>query len=530
MTRLRALVAAAALSVSAGWLSGCWWTPNPGPAAFDVAARPLQPVGVPASGPVTYVQVTVRAGTAFDPPGKEGLSWLTAQLLRDGGAGARSPEQVDALLDELGTDVEVVVDRELVTLRTRALHEDVAEVGALLADMVLRPSLDPQAFARLRDQSVDQLTRGALADDEALGLAVLEDLLFAGHPYGHPLRGRAGVVPTLSLADVRAFREDRWVRPAVTLGLAGPAVDGAGALDLAAPGGPALAALRDQLSTLPPRLSEPPTPRKVAPVAGRELLLVEKPTESVGVHFGHPLVDADGVDLDRGHPDWPALVLAFTALGEHRQSHGRLYRALRGERGLNYGDYAYIEVYRQAGWSATREVGTARVQNAFYTWLRPTTAENGPFALKAAVSLVEDFVRDGLTPAEFARTRDYLRGRVALWADHPGRRLGWAVEARALGTPDPIVALPAALDGLTLAQVNEAVRRHIRPEDLRIVVVTGDAAAFEAAVTGDAPTPLVVAGEGVAPGSPQATQDAAWAARDLQLRAVHTVAGDGVFR
>ncbi len=259
-------------------------------------------------------------------------------------------------------------------------------------------------------------------------------------------------------------------------------------------------------------------------IEGRELLVVEKSTGSTGVHFGH------GLDLDRSHADWPALMLAFTALGEHRQSHGRLYRALRGERGLNYGDYAYIEAYRQAGWSSTRETGTARRQSLFYTWLRPTTPANGPFALKAAVSMVGTFVEDGLTPEEFATTRDYLRGRVVLWADHPGRRLGWAVEASALGLPDPVSTLPGALDSLTLEDVNGAIQRHVRPADLRIVVVTEDADGFITAVQGEASTPIVYEGEAPEAGSPQGSQDAAWAQVDLRIERARKVGTDGLLR
>jgi len=505
-------------------LTGCWWKAAPGPAAFETAAAPVVPVGVMADGPITYLQVTVAAGTAREPVGQQGVSWLTAHLLRDGGAGDRSPEEVEALLDALGTDVEVVVDRELITLRTRCLHEDVGTLAGLLADMVLRPRLDPVTFRRLRDAQVDHLERGVLSSDEDLGMTVLEDWVFEGHPYGHPLQGRAGTLPVLELDAVEAFLEDRYVRSAVTLGIAGPAVRADGRIDPAGPGGEGLVALRDALSTLAPRQSASTTPRRLPATPGRELLVVEASTESTGIHFGH------GLDLSRDHEDWPALVLAFTAFGEHRQSHGRLYRELRGARGLNYGDYAYVEVYRQVGWSATRETGTARFQNLFYTWLRPTSPENGPFALKAAVSMVEDLVAEGLGPEEFATTRDYLKGRVALWADHPGRRLGWAVEADALGLPDPIDTLPAALDGLTMEGVNAALERHIRPDELRIVVVTGDGEAFLSAVLGEGPTPRVRPDEAPAVASSEAAQDAAWADLDLGLDRARVVGTDALLR
>ena len=41
----------------------------------------------------------------------------------------------------------------------------------------------------------------------------------------------------------------------------------------------------------------------------------------------------------------PALLLAASYLGQHRMSGGVLYDELREKRGLNYGDYAYIEYF-----------------------------------------------------------------------------------------------------------------------------------------------------------------------------------------
>ena len=222
---------------------------------------------------------------------------------------------------------------------------------------------------------------------------------------------------------------------------------------------------------------------------------------------------------------------AFTALGEHRQGHGRLYQALREERGLNYGDYAYIERYTQAGWSSRQETGTGRVQNPFYVWLRPTSADNGPFALRGATRLIEAFVAEGLSEDEFGLTQTYLQGRVALWADDPGRRLGWAVEARAMGWPDPIDDLPARIAALDRDTVNTAISTHIHPEDLRYVVVTGDAEAFIAAVSDDQPSPLVTAGTTPPePGSPRAEEDAAWAAHVVGWTETATVPSEDVFR
>lgn len=508
-----------------GLATACAPLPQRGPAAAAVAERPVALVTVPQGGPTTWVQIAVRAGSAFDPVGKDGLASLSARLLREGGAGDRSPEDVDDLLYRLGTDVEVVVGKELVTIRTRALNEDLGELLPVVADMITAPARDGAALVRLRDEAADHLRKGLLESDEALGQEVFDTWLYEAHPYGHPVEGRAGTIDALDGEDVEAFLGSAYLRSAVTLGISGPAALPDGRIDPSAPGGDALVALRQSLSTLPAAILDPPTPRRVPVVEGRELLVVEKPGSGTGIHFGHPTA------LHRAHPDWPAMLLAMTAFGEHRQSHGRLYRELRGARGLNYGDYAYIERFEQAGWSSDQETGTGRLQNPFTVWVRPTTVRNGPFALRGALALTEELVQDGLGEDEFTRVQEYLGGRLLLWAVDPGRRLGWALEAGAMGWPDPLATLPEQVAALDRATVNAALQEHLHPDDLRIVVVTPEGEDFAKAVSPDT-TSLILYEDGAAPpaDSEQARRDAAWSKLPVRLEASRVIPADGVLQ
>ncbi|MFT5681930.1 MAG: zinc protease [Myxococcota bacterium] len=516
-------------------LSGCFWQRAPGPVPADIAEGTVARIGHRVDGPLAWVNLTVRAGSAHDPIGQEGLAWLTAGMLREGGAGGRTAEEVEAELYALGTDIDVLVDREQVTFRTKCLAEDLDAVADLLGDMVLEPALEADTMTRLLESAQDWLTRGVTDSDERLGMAVFDDWLFTGHPYGHPVEGRSGVVGLLTRADVEGFLADRYVRPAMVVGMAGPMVDGQEILTHAT-GAAAAATLIARLSTeTSTNLYRDVTPRPVPGVSGRSLLVVEKSTEATGLHLGHDTA------LTPEHTDWPAMVLAMVAFGEHRQSHGRLYQALRGTRGLNYGDYAYVGIYRQAGWSSEREPASDRLSSPFYVWIRPTDAVNGPFALKAAVTMIEELAATGLTADEFTVMQQYLSGRISLWASDPGRRLGFAVSATVMGWSDPLDTLPAQIEALTLEQVNAAITRHIRPDDLRIVAVTGDGAAFIAAVDPDDSEEKQSEGEGSGPSivyttaapevdSPQHTRDLEFSRYDLDLKQTSVLTTEELFR
>ncbi len=481
--------------------------PSPADELQMLKGQVVQPVE---GGKVVYLQTTVRAGSAYDPTGQEGLAWITAQMLRQGGTAELNPEQVDAAIYDLAAQVDLVIDKEMVTFRGKALAKDADSFVPLMASMVTEPAWNEAAFERLRSDAVEALTNGIMSSDEMLGDMLLDIWLHEGHPYGHPIQGRVGALEALTLDAVKDFHAQAYVKSVITLGVAGPDADTLATNYIQAFDG--------MPATRP--LEATPKPRPI--VDDTRLLIVEKPAESTGIHFGHPLA------VDRDHPDYAALTLAVTALGEHRQGHGRLFSTMRTDRGLNYGDYSYIEHYVQVGWSATKELGTSRVQNQFYVWIRPTSVANGPFATKLALHLVEELVSEGLGKDEFEDIQTYMLARVGLWAQEPGRRLGFAIEAEAMDYPDLLEMLPAQLEALTLEQVNAAIAAHISTESLRVVVVTEDGSDYAKRLIEDSSSPIVY--NGMQPDEEQATVDEQIAAKTIAFDSWSVVPAEGIFR
>ena len=443
---------------------------------------------------VIYLQATILAGSAADPIGQEGVAYLTARMLREGGAGARSSAEVDALLSEMAATVQVIVDKDLVTFRGKALASDADRFVPLFTDMLANPAWDVTRFEQLREQSIQRLGTRLLADTESLGDAALDSWLNEGHPYGHTVQGRTGALEVLTLEEAQAFYAKAYVREAVTIGIAG---------DVAAQG-----ALIEGLMALPVGRRLNPTPRSRPPVEGRALAIIQGSGDSVGWHMGHP------IDVDRDHQDYPALLLGLSAFGEHRQSWGTMFQVMRTERGLNYGDYAYLEHYRQVGGSDVQELGTLRLQPQFSMWLRPIQPENAAFALKLALTLVEQLVEDGLDSGHFERMQQSLVKRTQTMARDPGRRLGFAVDAAVMGHPNRLEMGPA-LQALTLEQVNSALRTHVHPDKLKIVGVAPEPESLLATLFEDSPTPIVYAD--VTPSPEQDLLDQRVAASSAQL-------------
>jgi zinc protease len=229
--------------------------------------------------------------------------------------------------------------------------------------------------------------------------------------------------------------------------------------------------------------------RATLPAAARHearVWIVEKPeAASTAVSLGLP------IDVTRAHPDYPALLLASAYFGQHRQFAGRLMQKMRGDRGLNYGDYAYVEHFVQDGWSRYPRPNIARRQQHFSMWLRPVPHDKAHFAIRMAVRELRDLVACGLTEADFTRIREFASQYLALYLQTDSRRLGFAIDDRFYAQEDAWLArVREAWSRLTVAEVNAAIARHLDPARLEIAVVTSDGAALRDALASERPSPI----------------------------------------
>ena len=216
--------------------------------------------------------------------------------------------------------------------------------------------------------------------------------------------------------------------------------------------------------------------------------MVEKPTASTAISVGFPL------GVVRGAREWYALAIANSWLGEHRNSSGRLYQVIREQRGLNYGDYTYIEAYPNGGVRMTPPQNVARRSQLFELWIRPVPHEARHFALRAALREVDHLVNHGMTAEQFEERRQFLKKYVLHYAATTGERLGYAIDDAFYGLSEPhLVQFRRLMDELTLAEVNAALKKHWQLGNLKIVAVTQGAAAFADALVADAASPITYA-------------------------------------
>ena len=437
--------------------------PGVAPRAAQLSKLPDLPLlAQPSRSALVNLDVVFRAGSMDDPAGKEGLAALAAAMVS--GAGTRSRSYAEALKASAacGGALQDQVDKELTSFTLTAPRLKAGEALDLALEHLLAPGLRDEDFERLKTQQLNALNVALKANnDEELGKLALEAALFP-EPYGHPVLGTAAGLQAITLEDVRAFIQARYTRAALQAGLAGAFDPEDRACVLRA-----LGSLPEGSGTRPAL----PSPRTHA--ASRVRIIV-KDTRATAISLGFPL------PVDRRSPDFAALWVATSWLGEHRNATAHLYQRLRELRGLNYGDYAYLEPFPWSGFQSQRQPGFQRGLNTFQVWIRPVAPANGAFAAKAALFELDRLVRHGLDEASFQASRTYLVKFLAHLTDTGAKRLGHDLDMRLQGFDTGFAAtLAPRLQALTRDQVNQAVARYLRTDRLDLAVVTRDGEGFK---------------------------------------------------
>lgn len=462
----------AALSAFALAMAACS-APAPDPAAQQATGKVVQ-LPVP-DDPTISFSISWRAGSQNDPPGKEGLAALTGALIAQGSTTALSYQAILEKLYPIASSYTVRVDKELTTLSGRTHRDNLETFFQLFTEAYLAPAFLAEDFDRLRSNQRNTLENDLrYAQDEVLAKDTLTAFVFAGTRYAHPIEGTVAGVSALTPDDVKAFYAEHYRGENATLALGGgyqPALVDRFAATLAKlPAGPALA---------PPDVTPPP-------IEGWRVRLVSKPGADASISFGFPIA------LRRGERDFYALWLANSWLGEHRNSSSHLYGVIREKRGLNYGDYSYVEAFPDGHFLQMPPTGIVRRQQMFEVWIRTLPNENAVFAIRAALREIERLIEQGLSEQEFELTRAFLSKYVLNFATNTETRLGYRVDDffYGVGGAGHLARFGEILPTLTRDEVNAAIKKHLQLDRLKLAIVTGEAAKLSETLTTNAPSPI----------------------------------------
>lgn len=176
-----------------------------------------------------------------------------------------------------------------------------------------------------------------------------------------------------------------------------------------------------------------------------------KDTEQAYIYFGSPF----DISYDSEN-NYKAKVASFILGGSGFGS--RLMEEIRVKNGLAYSAYGYI---------------TTQKSHSYFTGYLQTKIENEQKAKNMVISVIADFVKNGVTQEELDAAKSFLKGseplRVETFSQRLGRSFNLFYKNQAQDYPQKELAL---IDELELEDLNQFIQSHTEINNLTFSIVT----------------------------------------------------------
>jgi predicted Zn-dependent peptidase len=393
--------------------------------------------------PIVSFNFIMKAGSVGDPAGKEGVSSLTADLLRRG-TRSRTSDRVSSELDFIGGQFDMAASTDFTAGSAEFLQKDLQKGMDIVSDVLLNPIFPEDELSKAVQRNIDGIKSAKDRASNVIGL-YFNAYLYGNHPYARPVGGDERSLAAISRADVVKFYETYYAPSNFILAAAG---------DFNTAQLRALIEERFKAWTSRPApgisVSEP------RPSSGKRLLLIDKP-DSTQTYFY-----IGNLGISRTNPDRVAISVVNTLFGGRFTS--RLNTMLRIESGLTYGASSQFVQRRLSG----------PFQISSYT--RNETTEK---AIDGALEVLKTLHTEGISEAELQSVKAYMKGQFPPTIETTDSLASVLTRQEYYGLDESDVnAYSARIDAVTLNEARRIIDKYYPKEDL-VFVFLGKASEIE---------------------------------------------------
>lgn len=409
--------------------------------------KPQQPKRIPLkNGIVLFLQedhelpfvsgsVLIPGGSRDEDPAKCGMVDLYGQTWRTSGTKTMSGDAMDDLLESKAAHIETGGDLDSTAVSWESLKADTNQVYDLAMDLLFHPKFDQQKLRLAQQQSATGIVRrnddeGQIAAREAIKLVYGATSPYARQP-------ELSTISKVTIADLEAWH-DSTIKGKLIVAVSGD-------FDPAE----MEARLRATFEKLP---AAKPNPVHHDDVAG------PKP----GVYFvnkedvNQSNVEIVGVGLDRHNPDIPSVAMMNDVFGGGFSS--RLFQTVRTRYGLAYAVGGGLSF-------AWDHPGT------FDAMVMPRSDKTVE-AIQRTYDVLNSLVTQPFTEDELKRAKDNILNSFLFRYDTKDKVLAERVRLEFYGyPPDYLETYKAALEKVTVSDLNAVAKKYIHPDKYAVLVV-----------------------------------------------------------
>lgn len=400
------------------------------PSGLRVAVDPMPNVRSAAVG------VWIAAGSRQEIPGLEGAAHMWEHMAFKG-TERRTALDIARALDRLGGLSNAFTGREDTCFHARVVDTSLPEAFDILADLVLRPLLDPAELS-LEKGVVQQEIAAVDETPEEFAFETFWQSLWDAASVAHPILGTTASVEGLSRDSLLGWRAAHHTADRII-------VAAAGAIE---PATFCLAAAEAFAGLSASRPASPPLP----PAFRARCLAVERDVEQAHILLAYPAASL----AEPARYAWSCL---SALLGGQMSS--RLFQEVREKRGLAYSISSHPQ--------ALTDCGILEIYAA-------TTPEKTGELLSVLRREIETVAGGDVGAEELAHAKEHLAGLLLLGAESTEERmLRMAKNVAIHDRHIPVEEAVAGIEAVTLDEVRAVAEGLSRLEDAALLVLAPEA-------------------------------------------------------
>jgi zinc protease len=389
------------------------------------------------SSPTVTLQGNITAGTEFDSTTKAGVSGLTASNLMNGTT-SKSALELAKGLENRGASLGFSASREGVTIGGNALDEDLPVLIQTLGDVLQNANFPAKDFTNSRQRALTAL-QAELDNPSAVARRRFQQTIY---PKNHPFTNfpTLATLKSINRQELAQFYSQLYQPQNTKIALVGN-FDPATVKQLLEK---AFSNWQSKAKSQTLTYAEPQLPAKNVVI---QPTIVGK-TQSVTI-MGNKAIN-------RQDPRFYAALVLNQVLGGDTLS-SRLGTEIRDRLGLTYGIYS--------SFAAGKRQGTFLIS-------MQTDPNNAKLAVEKSIELIRDVKNKGLSAAEVDNAKQSLASNYTVELGSADDVAGTSLSNLVYGLPEnEIREFPKKIRSVTLAQVNQAAKELLHPDNFVVITV-----------------------------------------------------------
>lgn len=391
--------------------------------------------------PMVDIQLTFNAGSARDQEIGAGLYGLanTAAKLMDEGTEKYSANQIAGAFEQAGAQFSLQAHRDMFIVRLRVLSDPqkLKPATAMMMEVLNHASFKNSSINMALSNT--QVGQKQLKENPGSLMSIrFYRAVYGSHPYAQPVTGTNGSLKKITSEHLKQFRDKFIVAQNMNIAITGK---------LSAKEASALAErIAGQL-----KQGEKAQPL-ASPQAKTALDIIAMPYHSAQAHvmFGQ-------LGTTRNDPDRLALEVANRMFGGS-SFNSVLMQELRVKRGYTYGAYSAFSFSQAPG-----------IFNFSYS----TRQDQLMDSIKVAHKALADFVQKPIDRGQLEETKaGMLRAYPNTYSSNAATNAQLGLLGFYNHPADYLAQYPQRLEKITAEDVQNAVRRHLHPDQMTLVVVS----------------------------------------------------------